>query len=483
MPVTAIRGARPRGSQECGSAHAVVLGASVAGLAMAKALRTRFAHVTVVDRDSLPSDGAHRRGVPQARHLHVLLTPGKAALEELFPGLVERLAAGGAVLADLGERGRMWVNGKRLALGPTGPADVSATRPFLERHIRALARADAAITFLDRHEGRGLVVDDGGQQVVGLRVAARPDGAERMLPADLVVDCSGRSSRVPSWLAELGYPSPQVEQLRVDLRYVTRHYRLPDDVLDGDLLAMVGPLPHDPRAGWLARVEHDRWTLTLAGLGGVRPPTDPDRFEAFAATLATPVLHAAIRRGQALDDPVAFRYPASTRHRYDRLRRFPAGLLVAGDAVCSFNPIYGQGMTVAALEAVAVRGFLAAGQVPSARAWFRAINPIIDAPWDLAVGGDLAIACIEGHRTLATRLLNRYLDRYVTAAQHDPVLGVRFARVTSLLDPPSSLLRPASVGRVIAGNARARSVVERSAGPPPERPARPAREPTATQGG
>jgi 2-polyprenyl-6-methoxyphenol hydroxylase-like FAD-dependent oxidoreductase len=456
MTTTTSRATRRRAGQVCGTGHAVVLGGSMAGLAAASALTTRFDAVTIVDRDVLPDGHADRQGVPQGRHVHVLLTPGKAALERLFPGLVDGLAADGAVLADLAERGRMWVNGRQLALGPAGPADVSASRPFVEGHVRARVRDDATITILERHQATELVADRTRRRITGLRVADRAGVTPRTIGADLVVDCSGRGSRAPRWLSALGYASPPVDEVRVDLRYATRQYRLPADVLDGDLLAMVGPLADDPRAGWLSRVEGDRWTLTLAGMAGVRPPIDPDGFEAFAASLATPVLHRAIRSGDPLDEPVAFGYPASTRRRYDRVRDLPDGFLVAGDAVCSFNPIYGQGMTVAALEALALRSFLEQGQVPSARTWFRAITPLIDTPWDLAVGGDLAIDGIEGRRTAADRLLDRYMDRYFAAAEHDAVLGVRFARVTSLLEPPGRLLHPASVARVLTGNLRHR---------------------------
>ena len=194
--------------------------------------------------------------------------------------------------------------------------------------------------------------------------------------------------------------------------------------------------------------------VTLAGLGGTEPPSDVAGFEAYAASLAIPDLYEAMRAGEPVGEPARYRYPSNLRRRYERLEEFPDGLLVAGDALCSFNPVYGQGMTVAAMEAVTLRRLLEDGGVPEARTWFRAITPMVEVPWDLAVGGDLAIRCIEGRRSLQTRLVNAYMERYYRAAVEDPLLGVLFTQVSSLLEPPERLLRPATVTRVVRGNLR-----------------------------
>ena len=437
--------------------HAVVIGASMAGLAIAKALAGTFERVTVLDRDDLPVAAEHRRGVPQGRHLHVLLTSGREALEELFPGVTAAMAADDALVADLGSCARMCVNGHQLALEPSGDEDVVATRPLLEAHVRRRLRETPGVTLLERHEARRAVPSDDGRRVVGVEVAAGAGGSEtETLRADLVVDCSGRRSPVPGWLEQLGYPPPEVDELHIDLQYTTRRYRLPADVLDGDLLALIAPTPDEPRGGFITRIEGGLWLVTLAGMGGACPPTDPAGFEAYAASLATSDVSEAIRAGDPVDEPARYRYPSNLRRRYERLRGLPDGLLVAGDAVCSFNPIYGQGMTVAALEAVTLQRMLADGGVLEPRAWFRGIAPIVEVPWDLAIGGDLAVRCIEGRRSLQTRLVNAYMERYYRAAVHDPTLGTLFGRVTSLLEPPERLMRPATVTRVVRGNLRRR---------------------------
>ena len=242
----------------------------------------------------------------------------------------------------------------------------------------------------------------------GCGCSVAPTAAPRnCCDADLVVDASGRGSRTPAWLEALGYPPPQQEQVQIGLGYATRTYRLPAAALDGNLAILVAATPQHPRTGAMQRLEDDRWMLTLAGILGDHPPTDPDGFVEFARSLPFPDIWEAIRDAEPLDDPVAFRFPASVRHRYERLRRFPAGLLVMGDALCSFNPIYGQGMSVAALEALTLRRHLASGVEPQPRRWFRDLARVVDVPWQMAAGGDLMFPDVQGRRTRKIRLHGR----------------------------------------------------------------------------
>ena len=437
--------------------RAIVIGASMAGLCVAKALTTTFQHVIVLDRDRLPHEASPRNGVPQDRHVHVLLAAGLDAFEELFPGLGDELTTSGAVAAGL-HRWRFCLSGHRLAPMREHRARtvIQATRPFLEAHVRDHVRADPAITLLDRCEVRGFVPSPDRRRVLGARVMGRDDRQERTLHAELVVDCSGRRSPLPAWLAEMGYPRPEVDEVHVDLRYVTRQYLLPPDVLDGDVGVLSGFTPELGRGAGLARIENDRWIVTLGGIGGERPPRQTEAFQAYAATLPIPDVHNAVVRGEPLDEPAAYRYPSNRRHRYERLDDLPSGLLLAGDAVSSFDPVYGQGMTVAALEAVALRNLLRRGQEPSARRWFAAIEPVVDVAWDIATGSDVALAGVEGHAGLRTRLVNAYVSRLHAAAAHDPTLAELFIRVFNFLDPPGRLLWPGAVTRVARGNLRRR---------------------------
>ena len=436
-----------------GTGHAVVIGAGMAGLAIAQALTAGFDRVTVVDRDRLPTGSIPRRGVPQGRHLHLLLPAGIDALEALFPGLVDQLCAEGAKTGDA-DRIRMCLNGYRLAPARTGERAVFSSRPFLESHVRRRVREEPSIAVRDGVRICGLAVARDGGRVEGVEVAS-PDGEDReVLRAEVVVDCSGRRSPVPGWLAELGHRTAEVDELDVQVRYATRRYELPPAVLDGDHHVLVGPTPDGPRGAAMTHVEDGSWIVTLFAMAGERAPTDGDDFERFAAELPIGDVHDAIRAGRAIDDPAPYRFPANRRHRYERLQDLPAGLLVAGDAVCSFNPIYGQGMTVAAMEARILQERLRSGEPTSERAWFREIAAVIDTAWQLAIGSDLAVEAVDGRRPLSVRVLNRYLAQLQAAAVDNPRLTERLVRVVGLVDPPSRLLYPTTLASVVRGALR-----------------------------
>jgi len=433
--------------------HAVVLGGSLAGLLAARVLADAYAQVTVIDRDELSEAPMHRRGVPHGRHIHGLLARGQQALEELFPGLTAELVAHGVPAGDLLADARLYFSGHRLRQAHAGLVVLCASRPVLEGHVRARVRALPNVTFLDRCDIVGLAATPDRRRVTGARVLRRADGsAEQVLSADLVVDATGRGSRTPVWLEALGYSRPATEQVRIGLGYSTRTYRLPPDALGGDLAVLQAATPQHPRAGALQVLEGDRWLLTLAGMLGDHPPTDPDGFLAFARSLQFPDIYRTIRDAEPLDDPVPFRFPASVRHRYERLDRFPDGLLVIGDAVCSFNPIYGQGMSVAALEALTLRGHLERGTASQPRRFLRALAHVVDVPWDLAAGGDLVFPGVQGRRTLKVRLINAFIARLHAAAAHDASLASAFVRVAGLVAPPQTLLRPGVVLRVLRGS-------------------------------
>jgi 2-polyprenyl-6-methoxyphenol hydroxylase-like FAD-dependent oxidoreductase len=212
---------------------------------------------------------------------------------------------------------------------------------------------------------------------------------------------------------------------------------------------LIGARPGLPRQLVLAAQENDRWLLTLAGYCGNHPPTDPDGFVDFAATVAPPDIAAAIREAEPLGDIVTHGFPANLRRRYERLRRFPDGLIPIGDAVCSFNPLYGQGMTVSVLEAAALRRCLAGGTHRLARRFFAAAAPAIDHAWEMAIGGDLALPEVEGPRSARLRAINAYIGRLQAAAERDPVVATAFVNVVAMLERPQRLLRPAIVRRVV----------------------------------
>jgi hypothetical protein len=348
---------------------------------------------------------------------------------------------------------RLYLSGHRLRQAHAGLVVLCASRPSLEGHVRARVRALPNLIILDRCDIIGLAATPDGRRITGARVLRRADGsAEELLGADLVVDATGRGSRTPVWLDALGYPRPEPEQVRIGLGYATRTYRLPPDALDGDLAVLQAATLDHPRTGALQLLEGDRWMLTLGGILGDHPPTDPDGFLDFARSLQFPDIHETVRDAEPLDDPVPFRFPASVRRRYERLDRFPDGLLVMGDAVSSFNPVYGQGMSVAALEALTLRGHLDRDSAPPPRRFFRDVARVVDVPWEMAAGGDLVFPGVQGPRTAKTKLVSAYLARLHAAAAHDAGLARAFVRVAGLVAPPQSLLRPNVAVRVLWGN-------------------------------
>jgi 2-polyprenyl-6-methoxyphenol hydroxylase-like FAD-dependent oxidoreductase len=436
--------------------RAVVIGAGLGGLLAARVLADRFERVTVIERDTLPASDEPRRAVPQGRHCHTLLPSGQLCLEQLLPGILAELIAGGApTYRALGEL-RCLAGGHELARGDTGRQAVLASRPFIEGHLRRRLAELPNVALEERCDAVGLLAGERRDRIVGVRLLRRaPGSATEELPADLVVAATGRGARLPAWLEELGYPRPAEQRLDIDIVYATRPLRLRAGALGPDKLVLVFARPGLPRGLFLFAEEHDRWRLSAYGYGGHHPPTDPDDFEDFVASVAPPDVAAAVRAAEPLGPVVAHRIPADLRRRYERLRRLPGGLLPFGDAICAFNPVYGQGMTVATREALTLRDCLAAGPDGLERRFLRAAARTIDDAWTLATAADLAQPTIAGRRPARVRLVNAYLRRLHTAAERDPELALAFINVVAMIDRPHRLLHPGPVGRVLAGSLRA----------------------------
>jgi 2-polyprenyl-6-methoxyphenol hydroxylase-like FAD-dependent oxidoreductase len=306
----------------------------------------------------------------------------------------------------------------------------------------------ANVRFFPPAEATALLSTEDRSRIIGVLVTPHT-GAVQRIDADLVVDACGRASRSPVWLARLGYPAPPEQLARVDLTYVTRTYERDPAHLDGLLGALTNAVPGRPRTGIVAVQEDGRFAVALSGMLGEQPPLDQEGFTRFAESLGVPAISRLVREAVPVGGPARMRYPASVRRRYERLRRFPLGYLVVGDAVCSFNPLYGQGMTVAATEGLLLRSVLPGGPDQLARRFFRGAGKLIDGPWSIAVGTDLRFPQVPGPRSPRVRLINAYVHRLHAAARTDVVLGAAFLRVLNLVDPPARLLRPAIVRRVL----------------------------------
>jgi 2-polyprenyl-6-methoxyphenol hydroxylase-like FAD-dependent oxidoreductase len=416
------------------------------GLVAARVLADFYERVTVVERDVLPHDAANRRGVPQGRHVHALLGRGCAVLAELFPGFADEVVGAGAPALDyqdlseahLSFAGHEWI---RAGAFLTVPPVLIPSRPLLESVVRQRLRAIENVTLLDGHDIVDLMSTAGASRVAGALIRAHNGQGAQVLDADLVTDATGRGSRTPVFLEALGYSRPVEDSVQVRLSYSSQLLRLPSGTMK-EKLVIVGPVPGRPTGMALFGYEDDMWIFTVFGMAGVEPPCELAEMLSFADGLAPAHVLAAIRAGEPLAEVCRFRYPESRWRRYDKMRRFPDGLVVLGDAICSFNPAYGQGMTVAALQARALRDCLRQGTNDLARRYFRAAAKPIGVAWQFAVGGDLSLPEVKGRRPLAVRLSNKYVDRLQSVAETDIAVAEQFTRVIGLLDPPSTLLQP-----------------------------------------
>lgn len=420
----------------------------------ARVLSSHVDRVTLVERDPLPDENAARKGVPQGRHVQGLLAHGLTTLRHYFPDLREALAADGGIVGDMAERFRWFQHGMYKARFTSGFEGVFTSRPLLEQHVRRRVRALPNVTMLERRDVESLRWSVDRSRVSGVLLRGDSTRASEAIDADLVVDAAGRGSRMPAWLEQAGYAPPQERTVKIDIGYATRTYRrLPGDLPDADAIMISPTPPINRRIGVLFPIEGDQWICMMGGWHGDHAPTDPQGYLRFAAELGAPDIFRIIARAEPLSDITTYRFPASQRRYYERLRHFPAGLLVIGDAVSSFNPTYGQGMTSATLQAAALDRLLE--RWPGAtfdalwKPYFRAVARIVDIPWDVVSGEDFRFPETTGARPPLVRLINRYVGQVQKASASDSVVFSAFLEVMNLRKAPVSVFAPRVVWRVV----------------------------------
>lgn len=429
--------------------RAVVLGGGMAGLLAARVLSEKYADVVIVDRDDLIDVAGYRSGVPHGRHAHGLVSRGHEIYEGLFPGLTQGIADDGVLLGDFNGSVQWHFNGQPLARSNSGLTNLPTGRPMLEKHVRKHVQAIPNVRFLERHDIVGLETTPDNKRVIGARIQRREQGSTpEVLLADLVLDITGRGSRTPVWLRELGYETPAEDKVKIDLAYTTRHYRLKRDPFGTDILIVEAATPSHPRGAFFYPLPgREIAELSLTGILGDHPPTDPEGFLAYTKSLPIPVFYDNVHDAEPVNEPVRFKFPASVWRRYDQLTAFPDGLLVMGDAVCSFNPIYAQGMTVAGLEALTLRKHLQ-GPALNPIEFFGEIAGQIASPWEFSATADLGYPGVEGHRPPQVLMINSFVTKLQHAAVHDQSLTDAFLRVAAMVAEPASLLSPVRLAQV-----------------------------------
>jgi 2-polyprenyl-6-methoxyphenol hydroxylase-like FAD-dependent oxidoreductase len=435
-----------------GSKRAVVLGGSVAGLTAARVLSDTFDEVVVVERDPLDDTRQPRKGVPQGRHVHGIYSTGLLILESLFPGLRDDLLQSGAVEADMGSEFHWWHWGGFRLPQPAGVRALLQSRPLLEQQLRRHLRRVPRVVVKDETDVLAPVASNDGSRVVGVRVRDRRAGQfETTLTADLVVDATGRGSRAPRWMEELGFQRPPETELFVDLAFATRIYRRrPSDLAPFKALVISPAGPAERRLGVIFPIEDERWSASLAGWVGDHPPLDEEGWLKFAASLPTPEFHRVVASAEPLGTIVQHKFPSNLRRHWERLSRWPERLVVLGDAMCSFNPAYGQGMTVASFECRELGACVAQGLDGLPRRFYRRAGAIVDRAWTLAAGEDLRFPQVRGPRPFGAEYVNAYIARLHRASHKDPTVLKALLEVMSLRRPPPWLMTPGMLWRAIA---------------------------------
>jgi 2-polyprenyl-6-methoxyphenol hydroxylase-like FAD-dependent oxidoreductase len=422
-----------------------------------------FDQVIVLENDALPSDACPRAGTPQAKHLHILLAGGLQALSELFPGLGQDLAAAGAhllkVTADyLWERpGYDFFPARDF-----GIQSYSMTRPLLESVVRSKLASIRNIEIRQRCRALQLLTTENGTTVKGV-TCVHADGAIEEILADLVIDASGSGQLTLDLLKALGLPAPEETTVGVDMGYATTILEIPLDAYpdhggppDWKMVLTLADAPGNRRGGVLAVVEDNCWILGLLGNHDAKPPEDEPGLLAFARQLRTSTIYNTIKSAIRRAPISRYGLKASRWRHFERLEKFPAGLIPFGDTICRLNPIYGQGMSVAAKEAClllelmkdAARDGKSIGSVPDD--FLAKAQPIIDAPWSTAVIPDLRDPLTQGERPADLGNALKFSATLLRLAYEDAAVHKLMFEVQHLLKLRSDLRQPEIVERVMA---------------------------------
>ena len=444
--------------------RAIAIGGSIAGLLCAAVLSEFFDEVLIIERDHIQKDAVERIGVPQSPQPHILLTQGYRLLQELFPTLQSDLEQAKAIPIDWGQDFRYFIfdNWCATASDPTELKSFSCTRPLLESILRKQVEQISNITRLSPYRVEGLT--GSADRITGIRCRnSNNKSNEQTIEADLVIDASGRSTNALKWLAAIGATIPTTEKVDAQLGYATRRYRLPTDWnKNWKVLLIAHHPPEMTQLGYLASVENNELIATLGGYCQEYPPLTPDEFVKAAKDLPDNGLYEAIAQSTPISEIKAYRATANRRYRYDQLKKMPNGFLAIGDSVCALCPAYGQGLTVSAISAMALREWLSSSrsntrnnrqnlEIGESLAFQKKLAKRTEAAWIAATSNDSGFLKTKGDRAqnLLNRLLETYMQKLIAKANTDSELALALVRVTHMVDSPAKLVHPKILLKVL----------------------------------
>jgi 2-polyprenyl-6-methoxyphenol hydroxylase-like FAD-dependent oxidoreductase len=327
--------------------------------------------------------------------------------------------------------------------------------------VRRRVENRANTTLRQRCRVQEVLASPDGEAVTGVRYE-NGNGASETIAADLVVDASGRGGLTLALLQSIGRPLPEETTIGIDLGYATCVFAIPDDDASTDWKGVMtfGQAPQNSRGGLMLPLEGNRWMATIGGRHGDVPPGDAEGFLTYARALRTPTIYNAISHAKRLDGVARYGFPESVRRHFERLDVFPRGLLPIGDAICRFNPVYGQGMSVAALEACLLQRLLErqggdsdpiAGLAPT---FFAEVQTLIETPWSVAIL-DFVFPDTRGQRPADFETTLKFGIALTRLAAEDPAIHKLTVEVQHLMRPRSVYRDPALVQRVLAKMAEA----------------------------
>lgn len=422
-----------------GRQSAVIIGASIGGLVAAQVLQKYFTKVTLIEKDSFEGE---RKGTPQSRHVHILLVKGMQILSKIFSGFEEALENAGAVKTDFIKNARYLVPTGWTPRFDSGLVSYSCTRSLLEDTVRKFVIKNSKIEILSGYRATGFQKKD--DKVSSVSIENLYTLEKKDIQCDLVLDASGRNSELPTWLEKLGYEKPLETRVNSDIGYATRYFEIPENFAeDWNILVILNRPPNQPKMGGIFKIEKNCWIVTMYSIGKEHPPTDDDGFLKFAKSLPDDKIYETIKNLKPISQIFGYRIDGSRLRHYDDTK-LPENLIAFGDSVCTFNPFYGQGMTVIALSAQVLDDALKQNDLENFSSVFhKKLSKKISYPWILATGEDFRWTTTKGKQPSSlTRIIQNYVDKVLLSTPRSPRATLAFQEMMQMVKSPLVMFHP-----------------------------------------